>query len=98
MKKNSASFLLIILCAQLQAQSSFDIFSYKAPAGFTLKESKGYLCYQKNEGKNYCQLFLYPATIGQNDAEKDFTKNWDFFARNPKRMANHFWCGKRHLQ
>ena len=28
-------------------------------------------------------MFLYPATAGQNDVEKDFAKNWDYFARNP---------------
>jgi hypothetical protein len=83
-------YLLLICCITLQvyAQSSFDIFSYKAPAGFTLKENNGYLYYGKTEGKNYCQLFLYPATAGQEDIEKDFAKNWDFFARNPKQKVN----------
>jgi hypothetical protein len=57
------------------AQSTFDIFSYKAPESFKLMQSSGYLHYEKNEGKNYCQLFLYPASLGQNDIEKDFAKN-----------------------
>jgi hypothetical protein len=75
--------LIIVFRANAKAQSNlYDIFSYKVPAGFTLKESNGYLYYYKNEGKNYCQLFLYPAVSGQNDVEKDFAKNWDFFARN----------------
>jgi hypothetical protein len=66
---------LVIYSASMVAQSTFDIFSYKTPNGFTLRESSGYLHYEKNEGKNYCQLFLYPASLGQNDIEKDFAKN-----------------------
>jgi hypothetical protein len=83
-------YLLITCCNifEIQAQSSFDIFNYTTPPGFTIKENKGFLYYQKNEGKNYCQLFLYPATQEQNDVEKDFVKNWDFFARNPKQKVN----------
>jgi len=75
-------FSLLIYSASIVAQSTFDIFSYNAPETFTLRESKDYLCYEKNEGKNYCQLFLYPASLGQNDIEKDFANNWNFFARN----------------
>jgi hypothetical protein len=75
------SFLIISI--NIYAQSHFDVFSYKAPDGFMLKESNGYLCYEKTEGKNYCQLFLYPAVKGKADVEKDFETNWDFFARNP---------------
>lgn len=74
---------LLIISINIDAQSTFDIFSYKAPTGFTLKEKNGYLFYEKSEGKNYCQLLLYPAVAGQADVEKDFAKNWNFFARNP---------------
>ncbi|MBX9784119.1 MAG: hypothetical protein K2X48_12590 [Chitinophagaceae bacterium] len=66
-----------------QQTKTFDIFSYKEPAGFELKENSKYLFYSKNEGKNYCQLFVYPAAVGEKDVEKDFKKNWDVFARNP---------------
>jgi hypothetical protein len=49
------SGLLLLMQAQVQAQSNFDIFSYNAPETFTLRESKGYLCYEKNEGKKKIQ-------------------------------------------
>ncbi len=83
-------FLQIFLSglANAQVKKKFDIFSYTVPAGFTLKASNEYLYYEKYEGKNYCQLFLYPATTGQNDTEKDFAKTWDFFARNPAQQVN----------
>ena len=81
--KYAMIFSIVLLTTTLHAQSTFDIFSYTAPSGFTLKESKSYLLYEKNEGKNYCQLLLYAAVAGQADIEKDFAKNWNFFARNP---------------
>lgn len=80
--------LLPILHSAAQSMKTFDIFSYSAPSGFVLKDSKDKLFFQKTEGKNYCQLFLYPATAGQHDAEKDFAKNWNFFARNPSQKVN----------
>ncbi len=81
-------FFLQVLHAAAQRKKTFDIFSYKAPAGFMLKENKDKLFYQKTEGKNYCQLILYPAVVSQSDAEKDFAKNWNFFARNPSEKVN----------
>jgi hypothetical protein len=67
---------------------SFDIFSYNTPAGFIVKDNRAKLFLNKTEGKNYCQLFIYPAVTGETDIEKDFKKNWDFFARNPAEMVN----------
>ncbi len=77
----------IINVVQAQQKNNFDIFSYKIPAGFTVKENTTKLFLNKTEGKNYCQLFLYPAVTGEKDAEKDFIKNWDFFARNPSQKV-----------
>lgn len=65
-----------------QNTRTFNIFSYTAPKGFTLKESSAKIFYEKSEGKNYCQLFLYPAVTGTGDIEKDFETHWNFFARN----------------
>ncbi len=67
---------------------SFDIFSYISPAGFIVKDNSAKLFLSKTEGKNYCQLFIYPATTGETDVEKDFVKNWNFFARNPVEKVN----------
>jgi hypothetical protein len=83
MKKCKRTLLFVILLNTVHAQSNFDIFLYQPPEGFQLKENKKYLFYEKYEGKNYCQLFLYPAVSGQADVEKDFETNWNFFARNP---------------
>ena len=81
-------FLLCSLFLSAQQKQSFDIFSYKAPTGFVIKDNTSKLFLNKTEGKNYCQLFLYPAVTGEKDTEKDFIKNWDFFARNPSQKIN----------
>jgi hypothetical protein len=75
-------FFSLIFQSAAQSKKTFDIFSYKVPAGFTVKDNSNKLFLNKTEGKNYCQLFIYPVNTGQKDAEKDFIKNWDFFARN----------------
>lgn len=87
MKRIYFTLLLFIFIDDGQAQTNFDIFTYKAPPGFTLVDNKGPLYYNKTEGKNYCQLFIYAATTGQKDVEKDFIRNWDFFARNPSQKV-----------
>jgi hypothetical protein len=85
----SALFVLLSLSINAQnntavsVKKNFDIFSYYNPKCFLLKDNKDKLFLSKTEGKNYCQLFIYSATTGENDVEKDFIKNWDFFARNP---------------
>jgi hypothetical protein len=93
MKQFLSSLLIIVFAAAVstvQAQNKkYDIFSYKIPAGFTLKEKTNrVLYYMKSEGKNYCQLLVYPATAGENDVEKDFQKNWNLFARKPQENVN----------
>lgn len=78
------NLFLIVLNAYNQSTTTFDIFSFSPPAGFTLIEKTKYIYYQKNEGKDYCQLFIYPSTQSTGTAEGDFKKAWDFFARKPE--------------
>ena len=80
-------FMAVFFRANGQQTSSFDIFSYEIPAGFQLKENTKYLYYYKNEGRQYCQLFLYPAVAGAQEVQKDFNANWDLLARNPSQKV-----------
>lgn len=90
MKKIILTGLLIIVFQSGRAQKAaqFDIFSYQVPAKFVLKEKTDKLYLESRSGKDYCQLFLYPAKTGTADIEKDFAANWDFFARNPAQGIN----------
>jgi hypothetical protein len=68
--------------------TTYDIFSYTVPKGFLLRPNENFLMYEKNEGKEYCQLFIYPATTGAKNGEADFKKAWDFFARNAQQQVS----------
>jgi hypothetical protein len=75
MKQLIFMLLICLRFSVLHAQNNqYDIFSYKAPHGFTQMGSNGYLHYEKRKGKNYCQLFIYPAVTGQSDIENIFLK------------------------
>lgn len=86
MRKNHFFILFIFLLPftgiNAQQKKTYDIFSYKSPIGFKLNTTSNYIYFSKYEGKEYCQIFLYPAMVSQADVEKDFTKYWDLFARN----------------
>lgn len=78
-------FLIVVINRQTclsQSVTNYDIFSLAVPKGFILKDNKDKLYYEKKEGHNYCQLFLFPAVSGSSDVDKDFKANWDFIARN----------------
>jgi len=77
-------FFFLTNYIQGQELKSFDIFSYSSPTGFIMKDNKDKLFYQKSDGSNYCQILLFPSVYSLSDVEKDFEKNWAFFARNPE--------------
>jgi hypothetical protein len=72
--------------ATAQQNKTYDIFSYKTPAGFVQKDSKNRLFFEKVEGSTYCQLYLWPAITGQSDVEKDFQANWETFAHKASQI------------
>lgn len=83
MKKH---FFLIICCMvitiQTFAQENFNGLIYQKPEGFKpVDNMTSRLALQKQAGKQYCQLFIYPVTQTTDDAKTCFSKQWDFFAR-----------------
>ncbi|MBL0335513.1 MAG: hypothetical protein IPP73_09455 [Chitinophagaceae bacterium] len=82
-------FFCFTLLTQTHAQSSlsYDIFTCKPPAGYTLKEKQQKLFYEKIQGSNYCQLYLWPAIQGNSDNNKDFLRDWESFASKPYRVT-----------
>jgi hypothetical protein len=81
-------FLFFQTVTALAQPKSFNIFSYDAPGSFILKESTKYVFYEKNEGKEYCQLFLYPVAEGTGNVKTDFTNAWNHYARNAAQKIN----------
>ncbi len=82
----SASFLFLPFIIFAQSPLQFDIFNCQAPAGYTLKDKKEKLFFEKIEGSAYCQLYLWKAVNGESDPEKDFAKDWNNFAVIPYQL------------
>jgi hypothetical protein len=81
------AFLFTTAFTAVAQAATYDIFSYAAPKGFVLRPNENFLMYEKNEGKEYCQLFIYPVTASKGSIEKDFETYWNFFARNPSQKV-----------
>jgi hypothetical protein len=75
--------LLLFSLVSLGQVRKFDIFNYKAPPRYALKDSSNKVFYELIEGTKYCQLYLFPAVQGENDVEKDFQKDWESYAAKP---------------
>lgn len=80
------SFFLFLYASIAQSPVKYQIFTCSSPAGFTLLDKGDKLFYQINEGNTYCQLYLWPAINGQGDVEKDFSRDWDSFAKRPYQL------------
>lgn len=65
------------------AGAEFDVFRCVQPPGCDEQKASGYLFLRRNDGRDYCQMFLYPVAAGAGDAKADFDKAWNFFARKP---------------
>jgi hypothetical protein len=80
--------LLLFFAVSVQAQNQYNIFTYEIPAGFKqTNKNNTSLMLEKKEGKQYCQLFIYPVKASAGSIEKDFETNWNFFARNPSQKV-----------
>ena len=75
---------IFLFCLPSHGQiRKFDIFNYKAPPKYTLKDSVNKIYYELVEGAKYCQLYIFPAISGQKDAEKNFQQDWESYATKP---------------
>jgi hypothetical protein len=75
---------LFVFCLASQAQvRSFDIFKYKAPPKYILKDSLNKIYYELVEGNKYCQLYIFPAVQGEKDIDKNFQLDWESYAAKP---------------
>ena len=82
--KRKIRFTICIMaaCLQIFAQENFNGLIYQKPEGFKPVDTlTNRLALQKQAGKQYCQLFIYPVHETTDDAKTCFSKQWDFFAR-----------------
>ncbi len=74
-------FLLCVLCAyvgNLNAQTTYDVFTYSEPKGYKKEIGKDYISYTKTDTKTgtYCIISLYKQTASSGDIVKDFEDDW----------------------
>ncbi|MFN8256547.1 MAG: hypothetical protein U0W24_12700 [Bacteroidales bacterium] len=78
-----AGFCLPVL--SLSAQSVYDVFTYKEPAGYTKNETKVYRSYTKTDNSKgtYCVISLYSAAQNDNVPAEAFKKEWKEIVATP---------------
>lgn len=75
--------LLLLSLVSFSQVRKFDIFNYKVPPRYTLKDSVNRVFYELVEGTTYCQLYIFPAVQGEKDIEKNFQLDWESYAAKP---------------
>jgi hypothetical protein len=84
MKKKLLLMMGLSLCLAAGAQAvRLGQFGFIRPAGYLLQDNPNCIFYNKQAGKQYSQLLIYPLEKTSLDADACFRKQWDFFARNP---------------
>jgi hypothetical protein len=82
MKKQSSFFVLLCaLCAfvgKVNAQATYDVFTYTEPVGYKKEIRKGSIAYTKTDTKTgtYCIISLFPQTQSKGDIVTDFNSDW----------------------
>ncbi len=74
-------FLICILCAlavNINAQTTYDAFTYTEPKGYKKELKPGTVTYTKTDNKTgtYCIISLYAQSPSSGDLVKDFDNDW----------------------
>jgi hypothetical protein len=89
MKKQSSFFVLLCaLCAlvgKVNAQTTYDVFTYTEPNGYKKETAKDYISYTKTDAKTgtYCIISLYAQTQSSGVIKKDFENDWQDIVVKP---------------
>jgi hypothetical protein len=81
-------FYLSVL--SLDAQSVYDVFTYKEPPGYAKADGNGYISYTKtnNSKGSYCVLSLYSYVKNSNIPVEVFKKDWKELIATPYSIKN----------
>jgi hypothetical protein len=91
MKKKLA--LLVAVCVQITniaAQSTYDVYTYNEPAGYTKAVGNGYISYTKtnNQKGSYCVISLYAAVKNTQPLQAAFNEEWKTLVVNVLAVKN----------
>lgn len=78
------SFLIIATVPAYAKSETFDIFTYKAPAGYEKDTSKdGMVTYTKIKGNRFCMIGIYTSRQSSGDSAQDFENEWNELVAKP---------------
>jgi hypothetical protein len=69
---------LYIFAGSINAQTTYDVFTYTEPNGFKKEVKTGFISYSKIDSKTgtYCTINLYGQSQSSGDIVKDFNNDW----------------------
>lgn len=67
---------LAVAPAAASQASSFDIATFTPPPGWQRTEQNGIVQLQSVNGRDYCQIFLFPSRAGAAEAAQNFAAEW----------------------
>lgn len=90
MKRILASTFAIAISIITQAQTAFDVFSYKEPTGYQKEIKTNVISYSKSSTKenSYCIIGLYAASAAAATAQQTFAKEWKELVEIPWGATN----------
>jgi len=81
------SLILMLFVTSIPAYAkneTFDIFTYKAPAGYEKDTSKdGMVIYTKTKGNRFCMIGIYMSRQSSGDSAQDFENEWNELVAKP---------------
>lgn len=78
------AFLIITTMPAYAKTETFDIFTYKAPAGYEKDTSKdGMVTYTKIKGNKFCMIGIYMSRQSSGNSQQDFENEWNELVAKP---------------
>lgn len=77
-------FLFVTTVPAFAKNETFDIFTYKAPAGYEKDTSKdGMVTYTKIKGNRFCMIGIYQSRQSSGNSAQDFENEWNELVAKP---------------
>ncbi len=78
MKKVFLLYILYAFVLKINAQTTYDVFTYTEPKGYKKEIATDHITYTKTDSKTgtYCIISLYAQTAGSGNVKNDFDAEW----------------------
>jgi hypothetical protein len=85
MKKTFLLCILYAFVANINAQTTYDVFTYTEPNGYKKETKKASIVYTKTDTKTgtFCMISLFPQTQSKGNIVTDFNSDWAALVATP---------------